>query len=93
MRKATAIVIYKGTTLYNLTIEHKGARITLLSCDNDLQREIYTFSTFSQLYYKVLGLCKGNNFKIDSYLQFGKNWYDISFIDLDKPYKVEKFGL
>ena len=92
MKKATATVIYKNNMIYNLTVNHKNAIIPLVRYDLNDNPKPYKYACFNDLYKAVLNLLKNNGFYTGFYTQFGRQWYDIQFINLENPVVIEKFG-
>ncbi|HPJ12940.1 MAG TPA: hypothetical protein PLV00_06105 [Caldisericia bacterium] len=93
MRKVSVTVIYKDNTLYNLTVNHKGSLINLVSYDGTNEKQPYGKCTFQTMYKSILNILKNNNFYCSYYEQFGQRWYDIQFINLENPVNIEKFGM
>lgn len=94
MQKANAIVIYDGKTnqLYNLTVNHKGNNITLVSYENEKTVKPYKYENFQLLYKSILQIAKNNNFYFSKYNQFGAVFYDVSWIDINNPAGIKKYG-
>lgn len=58
MRKVSATVIYKDNTLYNLTVNYKGALIPLVAYDETSVKHPYEKRTFQTMYKSVLNILK-----------------------------------
>lgn len=58
MRKVSATVIYKDNTLYNVTVNHKGALIPLVAYDEISVKHLYEKRTFQTMYKSVLNILK-----------------------------------
>lgn len=93
MRKVTATVIYKDNIIYNLTVNHKGVLTTLVAYDETSVKHPYEERKFQTMYKSVLNILKNNNFYCGYYEVFGIRWYDIQFINLENPVKIEQFGI
>ena len=93
MYKASAIVLYNAKTnqIHNLTINHKGTYITMIDYSKE-KVQPYCYKSFMGLYQTILNFAKNNGFYYGKYNQFDSTWYDIAFIDINNPYKVEKYG-
>lgn len=93
MKKASATVIYNGKSnqLYNLTINHAGNMITLVTYENEKAKP-YVYSSFQDLYKSVLQIAKNNGFYFGKYNQFNADFYDVAWIDCNNPYAVNKYG-
>lgn len=87
MKRVSAICVYRGHTIYNLTFIHKGNLIPFL-WDGDTR----TFETFWRLHEYILNVAKANGFSIVHYTDFGTHFYDIQFLDLDNPTKIAKMA-
>lgn len=87
MRKCSATVIYKGTTLYSVYANRKGSITPLIT---DAMR---LYESFQELYEAVLLMLKANNLYCNYYIAFNSKWYDIQFIDLKSPTYIENYGL
>lgn len=94
MRKASAIVLYNAQTkqVYNLTIKHKGDLIPMVIDGTKDRTQPYCYESFTELYQAILNVAKHNGFYYDSYSAFGANWYDISWIDINNPVTIAKYG-
>ena len=92
MRKVKAICIYKDNKVYNLTALLKDTEVTLIHYDQEDERP-YQYSTFRDLYMGVLSVLKSNNMYCGHYTEFNREWYDISFIDLDNPTEISKYSI
>lgn len=92
MRKVKAICIYRDNKVYNLTALLKDTEVTLIHYDQEDEIP-YQYDTFRDLYMSVLGVLKGNNMYCGHYTEFNREWYDISFIDLDNPTEISKYSI
>lgn len=89
MRKATSVtVVYNKYFLYSVTINYKGDLIPFDYSNNPKQ-----YKSFTCLYYGVLQLLKNNDFYVKKWFNFDSWFYDIQFIWIKKPYKIDHFGL
>lgn len=94
MRKVKCICIYKDNKIYNLTAQLKDTNVTLLHYVLGDERIIpIPHETFWDMYRSVLKVLKHNDLYCGYYEEFNKKWYDISFIDLDSPTDIRKFGI
>lgn len=91
MRKVTATAIYKENRLYNLSVLHSNNLIPLVRYELTGVQP-YKYPDFQALYTAVLNLLKNNGFYVDSYTEFGCRWYNIQFLNLENPVKLEKYG-
>ena len=91
----SVIAIYDSTTnqLYNVTVITKDAeRVTLLQYFKGSGAQPYRHRTFQDVYSTVLSLLYQNGFKVKSWQDFGKDWYNIQWIDLYSPTTVGRFS-
>ena len=94
MRKVKAICVYKDNKIYNLTALGKHYFVTLVRYDLDDTKETpCSHESFEEMYLDVLRVLKANNLTLDHYTEFEREWYDISFINLDDPTKVSRFSV
>lgn len=93
MKKVSVTCIYRDNTIYNLTVNHKGALIPLIAYDEANVKHPYINRTFRAMYKSILGILKENNFYCGFYDDFGARWYDIQFIDLENPYEIHEYSL
>ena len=93
MRKCTATVIYKDNRIYNLTVNYKGSLTPLVRYDLDDREKPYEYESLKDLYESVLKILKNNGYYTSSYNEFNLKWYDIQFINLRNPTRIEKSGL
>lgn len=91
MRKVTATAIYKENRLYNLSVLHGSNLIPLVRYELT-GAQPFEYNNFQALYTAVLNLLKSNGFYVDSYKEFGRRWYNIQFLNLENPVKLEKHG-
>ncbi len=93
MKKASAIVLYdaKSNQIYNLTINHNGNIIPLINY-SESKVTPYKYKTFNEMYKCVLNFAKNNNFYYGRYKEFGSIWFDVSWIDINNPTKIQKFA-
>ena len=87
MKKVSATVIYRDNTIYNLTVNHKGNLTQLVTNDSANSN-----GSFHDMYTRVLKILKNNSLYCSYYDMFNKRWYDIQFINLDRPFTIEKIG-
>jgi hypothetical protein len=90
-KKVTATVIYKGHRCYNLTVNHKGNLIPLIRYDMDSNLP-FDYPSFQDMYAAVLNTIKFNRFTVFHHHEFNSDWYDIQFIDINNPVKINKYG-
>ena len=93
MKKVTATVIYKNNQICNLTVNHCGILVCLALHDETSVNDSNEKKTFQSLYKTVLKILKNNNYYCSYYEELGLRWYDIQFINLEKPVEIEKFGI
>lgn len=91
MRKVTATAIYKGNKLYSLSVLCRNSLIPIVRYDLTGVQPC-EYNNFQALYTAVLNLLKSNGFYVDSYKEFGCRWYNIQFLNLENPVKLEKHG-
>ena len=87
MKKVSATVIYRDNIIYNLTVNHKGNLTQLVTNDSANSN-----SSFQDMYKRVLKILKNNNLYCGYYDMFNRRWYDIQFINLDRPFTIDKIG-
>ena len=44
------------------------------------------------MYETILNFARNNGFYYGRYKEFGAIWYDVSWIDINNPVKIEKYG-
>lgn len=93
MKKASAIVLYNAQTrqIFNLTINHNGSLIPLIDYSKE-KVQPYCYKSFMAMYETILNFARNNGFYYGKYNEFGAIWYDVSWIDINNPVKIEKFG-
>lgn len=94
MRKVNAIVLYKRSTgqIYTLTANHNGNLIPLVRYNIGESPEPYKYSDYQDMYTSVLRILHQNNMYVGKYSEFGADWYDIMWIDMENPVHVDKFS-
>lgn len=92
MKKASATVIYDSKTnkIYNFTINYKGALIPLIRYKPKEQMHIYSYESFQRMYKSVINIAKVNGFYFGKYIEFGVEWYNIEWIDINNQYEINK---
>lgn len=95
MKKASCTVIYNPETkqMYNITVNYKGHTIPLLWYNPQENAQPYKYKSFSEMYKTVLNQLKQNNFYVGKYTEFNSKWHDIQWIDINNPYRIEKYSL
>lgn len=89
MKTVTATVVYSNNAICNLTVNHKGNLVTLIKLNPD---ESKPFISFNGMYAFVLKMLKNNDFKCNYFEAFGARWYNIQWIDVNNPTRIENFG-
>lgn len=98
-RKVHALVIYdsKYNDLYSLYVTlSDGTTITLFSAgyvEYVSKVNINESTNFQELYKLVLEIISVNNFDVEFYEEFNAWWYDIQWVDVQSPYRANKYGL
>lgn len=92
MKVVSAICVYHGTTIYNLTVNCKGDLIVLNRHDIS-DNNAKEYNNFKEMYKAILTILKNNCFKVKYRSAFNSNWYDIQFIDALNPTRIETFSL
>jgi hypothetical protein len=92
MKKVTAICIYRDNKIYNLTACHNGNHIVLVDYKLFDKYQPYKHIDFNFLYADVLTILKTNGFYCGKVHDFGVDWYDIVFINLDEPTTTNKLS-
>lgn len=89
MKKASAIVIYskKENRIINLSFKYNQSLIDLTRCVTGDK-----FNSFNAIYQRILTIAKMNNTYFASYNEFGAKWYDIQWIDINNPFRIDKYG-
>lgn len=94
MKKVKAICIYKDNKVYNLTALLKDTSVPLIIYDlEDTRITPCPHDTFEDMYRDVLGVLKCNDMYCGHYTEFNRKWYDIVFINLDDPTKVNRYSI
>lgn len=94
MKRVKAICIYKDNKIYNLTALSMNSNIPLIRYDlEDTKVTPCHHNSFNEMYEDVLSVLKSNDMRCGYYEEFNKKWYDISFIDLDNPTVINKYGI
>lgn len=92
MKTVSAICVYHGTTIYNLTVNYKGDITTLKRYDiSDNNAKEYI--NFKEMYKAILEILKANNFNVTYTEDFMARWYNIQFIDALNPTRIDTFSL
>nr|DAX01864.1 MAG TPA: hypothetical protein [Caudoviricetes sp.] len=92
MKTVSAICVYHGTTIYNLTASHKGELIQLKRVDMS-DSDAKSYNSFRDMYKAILTILKMNGLKVKYKTEFNANWYDIQFIDALNPTLIETFSI
>lgn len=92
MKTASATCVYHGTTIYNLTVNHKGELITLIR-HKESDSSAPDYNSFKDMYRAILNLLRVNNFRVKYIEAFNSRWYDIQFIDELNPTLIETFSI
>lgn len=92
MKTVSAICVYHGTTIYNLTANHKGELIQLKRVDMS-DSDAKPYNSFRDMYKAILTILNINGFKVKYITAFNANWYDIQFIDALNPTLIETFSI
>lgn len=92
MKTVSAICVYHGTTIYNLTVNYKGDITTLKRYDIS-DNNAKEYNSFKEMYKTILKILKTNNFKVTYTEDFMRRWYNIQFIDVLNPTRIETFSL
>ena len=99
MKKVVGICIYSkhyedGEPCYqvwNFTVNHNGNSIPLVTYNLDCGPEPYKYHTFNDLYGSLINILKNNGFYTQVSSEFGRDFYNISFIEYGKV-GISKFG-
>lgn len=99
MRKVTATCIYsngwkdgeKVFWCWNFTANHKGNNITLVQYTPGEDAMPYSYNDFNDLYRFLINTLKNNGYYTQVTSQFGRDFYNIQFIELGTPV-ISKFG-
>ena len=90
MKKVTAIVCYEGTTIKAITVVNADSLFVQFgSAYYDINK---VFDTLNDAYAFVIKLLKMNNYELDHYRAFGREWYDIIWYSTYNPTYQQKFG-
>lgn len=81
MREVTATVVYKGGTVYHLTVHCKADMVNLTMAHRE-------YNSFQDMYQAVVDTLINNGFYAAHWVQFGFRWYNILFVNLDNPEKT-----
>lgn len=92
MKTVSAICVYHGTTIYNLTVNYKG-ELTQLKLNGLWDSNVKEYDSFRELYKAILTVLKANGFRVRYMPAFNSNWYDIQFIDAMNPTHIETLPL
>lgn len=91
MKTVSAICVYHGTTIYNLTVNYKGDITTLKRYDIS-DNNVVEYNNFKEMYKAILKILKAKNFKVTYTEDFMSRWYNIQFIDALNPTRIETFS-
>lgn len=94
MRKVTAICVHDNMKqIYNLSVvTSQGITIELVRYKKGDKIKPYCYFDFQDLYKSVLNLLKQNDFYVSKYTAFESDFYNVNFIDMNNPCKIEKYG-
>lgn len=103
MKRATAIFLYKEDTDKDDIRYYQMVNISVVTRDNQLvtickyeldkdEAKPYKYYSFHNMYDGILSLVRINGFYLSSYENFGRRWYDIQFINIDRPYEVKRYS-
>lgn len=81
MQEVTATVVYKGSTVYHLTVHCKADMIDLTMARSE-------YGCFQDMYQAVVDTLINNGFYAANWVKFGIRWYNILFVNLDNPEKI-----
>lgn len=84
MKKCNCIVTYNGSKLYSIYANTENNLIELFRGEKE-------YNSFNELYENVLLWLKNNNLYVKNYDEFNKKLYNINFIDIYNPSKIERF--
>lgn len=84
MRKIYVTIVCKSSTkeIFNVSFHHKGNVINFTQGKK-------AYASIHDMIIYILRLAKANEFTIDFRESFGATWYNIFWIDIDKPEKIE----
>lgn len=85
MKKCIATVVYKDTTLKSIIVNHNGNLIKLSVTDTP-------YATFNVMYKAILSILKANSYYVSCFDDFHAKFYNIQFIDMNKPTDINKYG-
>lgn len=100
MRKVTATCIYTSRwenghktafQCWNFTVNHNGNNITLVQYLPAQKPYPYEYADFNDLYRFLINTLKNNGYYTQVTSQFGRDFYNIQFIELGMPV-ISKFG-
>ena len=92
MKTVSAICVYHGTAIYNVTVNHKGDLITL-KWNSMWDSSVKPYDSFNDMYKAILSILKNNGFQVKYRNAFNLNWYDIQFIDAHNPTHIQTFAI
>ena len=78
--------------MFSLTANHQGNLIPLVSYWKEKSVQPHKYDDFQDMYTSILNILKNNNFYVGKYVEFNAIWYDIQWIDMDNPIRVDKFA-
>lgn len=103
MKRATAIVTYREDfdkdsiryyQIFNVSVVTRDNHLVQLREHNLLEspNKAYKYYSWHTLYEDILGVIRMNGFYLSSYEQFGRRWYDIQFINIAKPWEINRYS-
>lgn len=99
MKKVVATCIYsenwengiKVCRCWNFTVNHNGNNITLVQYVPEYGPQPYVYETFNDMYGSLLNILKNNGYCTQVYTEFGRDFYNIQFIELGTV-GISKYG-
>lgn len=99
MKKVVATCIYSKNwencievyRCWNFTVNHNGNNITLVQYTPDIGTQPYMYHSFNDLYTSLLNILKNNGYCTQVYTEFGRDFYNIQFIELGTV-GISKYG-
>lgn len=93
MKQVVATCIYKDNMIFQLVVQYKERSVTLVSYDEESRLKPYRYEYFDNMYKDVLSILRQNGYYTKSFSAFNRVFYNINFIDLDRPTKISRYGL
>lgn len=95
MKKVVATCIYsetaEGFRCWNFTVNYRGENTTLVQYTPGEPHEPYVYTYFNDLYTSLINILKQNNFCTQVSTEFGRDFYNIQFIELGTTV-ISKYG-